>query len=106
MKRYTNLYKNIYDLNNIEASFKEVRKNTRNERRVYNMKQYKAYYISQVYNMLSTHSYKVGRYNKFIIHEPKERQIVSQNVIDKIIIHFQEEIQKENISDIEMLREN
>ena len=67
MKRYSKLYKNVYNLDNIEQAFKEVRKNTRNERRVYNMKQYKAYYISNVYNMLYTHTYKVGKYNKFII---------------------------------------
>lgn len=55
MKRYSKLYKNVYNLDNIEQAFKEVRKNTRNERRVYNMKQYKAYYISNVYNMLYTY---------------------------------------------------
>lgn len=88
MKRYSNLYKNIYDIENIKQSFKEVRKNTRNERRVYNMKQYKAYYINTVYNMLSTNTYKVGKYNKFIIYEPKERLIVSQNIVDKIINHL------------------
>ena len=88
MKRYTNLYKNIYNLKNIEKSYKEVRKNTRNERRVFNMKQYKSYYISSVYNMLSTKKYHVGTYNKFIIYEPKERLIVSQNIIDKIVNHL------------------
>lgn len=88
MKRYSNLYKNICDIRNIENSFKEVRKNTRNERRVFNMKQYKTYYISSVYNILINHNYKVGKYNKFIIHEPKERVIVSQNVVDKIVNHL------------------
>ncbi len=88
MKRYSNLYKNICNIENIDVAFKEVRRNTRNERRVYNMKQYKAYYINTVYNILNTHSYQVGEYNKFIIHEPKERIIVSQNVIDKIINHL------------------
>ena len=88
MKRYTNLYKNICDLKNINSSFNEVRRNTRNERRVFNMKQYKSYYISSVYNMLIANNYKVGKYNKFIIYEPKERLIVSQNIIDKIVNHL------------------
>ena len=69
MKRYSNLYKNICNIENIDVAFKEVRRNTRNERRVYNMKQYKAYYINTVYNILNTHSYQVGEYNKFIIHD-------------------------------------
>lgn len=88
MKRYKSLYKNICNLDNIESAFHEVRKNTRNERRVFNMKQYKSYYISSVYNMLINHSYKVGKYNKFTIYEPKERVIVSQNIIDKIVNHL------------------
>ena len=88
MKRYSNLYKNICNITNIEQAFKEVKKNTRNERRVFNMKQYKAYYISSVYNMLINNTYEVGPYNKFKIYEPKERIIVSQNVIDKIVNHL------------------
>ena len=33
MKRLGNLYENIYDLDNIEKAYKEVCKNTRNERK-------------------------------------------------------------------------
>lgn len=88
MKRYSNLYKNICILENIEDSFKEVRKNTNNDRRVFNMKQYRSYYISTVYDIVNNYSYVVGPYNKFTIKEPKERQIVSQNIIDKIINHL------------------
>lgn len=88
MKRYKNLYQNICNFNNIEDSFKEVRRNTNNNRRVFNMKQYKAYYISTVYSVVKSKNYIVGPYNKFTIYEPKERQIVSQNVVDKIINHL------------------
>lgn len=88
MKRYKNLYQNICNFNNIEDSFKEVRRNTNNNRRVFNMKQYKAYYISTVYSVVNSKNYIVGPYNKFTIYEPKERQIVSQNVVDKIINHL------------------
>jgi hypothetical protein len=88
MKRYTNLYKNICKLKNIVDSFNEVKRNTRNERRVFNMKQYKAHYIISVYNMLINKNYQVGAYNKFIIHEPKERLIVSQGIVDKVVNHL------------------
>lgn len=88
MKRYSDLYKNTYDIQNIKSTFKEVMKNTRNERRVFNMRQYKAYYIDTVYNMLRTNTYNVGKYNKFKVYEPKERLIVSQNIIDKIVNHL------------------
>lgn len=75
-------------MQNIQQAFKEVCKNTKNKRRVENFKQYKNVYISRVYKILSTKSYIVGPYNKFIIYEPKERQIVSQNMQDKIINHL------------------
>lgn len=88
MKRKGNLYKNICKIENIESAYKEVCKNTRNERRVFNMKQYKAIYIYRVYNTLINKEYKVGPYNKFIIYEPKERLIVSQGIHDKIINHL------------------
>lgn len=88
MKRKGNLYKNICKIENIESAYKEVCKNTRNERKVFNMKQYKSIYISRVYNVLNNKQYKVGPYNKFIVYEPKERLIVSQGIHDKIINHL------------------
>ena len=88
MKRKGYLYQNILKMDNIKAAYNEVCKNTRNSRRVFNMKQYKAIYISRIYNILKTESYKVGPYNKFVVYEPKERQIVSQGIIDKVINHL------------------
>ena len=81
LKRLSNLYKNICNYENVEAAFLEVRKNTRNQRRVFNMKQYKSYYIYKVYEIVNNMEYSVGKYTKFVIHEPKERVIVSQNII-------------------------
>lgn len=75
-------------MENIENAYREVCKNTRNQRKVFNMKQYKAIYVSRVYNTLINKEYTVGPYNKFIIYEPKERQIVSQGIHDKIINHL------------------
>ena len=49
MKRYGDLYNNICNTSNIMSSFKEVMKNTRNERRVELMKEYKSLYI--IYNI-------------------------------------------------------
>lgn len=88
MKRKGNLYNSICDYNNILNSYNEVCKNTRNERRVANLKEYKSIYISRIYDILKNKQYTVGPYNKFIIYEPKERLIVSQNVQDKIVNHL------------------
>ena len=37
MKRYKNLYKNICNFDNIKDFFREVRRNTNNNRRVFNL---------------------------------------------------------------------
>ncbi len=88
MKRKGNLYPAIYDFNNILSAYNEVCKNTRNERRVENLKEYKSIYISRIHEILKNKQYIVGPYNKFIVHEPKKRLIVSQNVQDKIVNHL------------------
>ena len=88
MKRLGNLYQEICKFNNILNAYNEVCKNTRNKRRVSNLREYKAIYITRVYNTLINKKYVVGPYNKFVIYEPKKRQIVSQNVHDKIINHL------------------
>lgn len=88
MKRMGNLYPNIYKLENIEDAFNEVCRNTKNKRKVYNYKNYKCVYISRIQKILEERSYTVGKYNTFIIYEPKKRLIVSQNLQDKIINHL------------------
>ena len=88
MKRKSNLYQNICKLENIQSAFNEVCKNTKNKRKVENYKEYKCTYISRVYDTVISKHYIVGPSNIFTIYEPKERQIVSQNMHDKIINHL------------------
>ena len=57
MKRKGNLYNSICDYNNILNSYNEVCKNTRNERRVANLKEYKSIYISRIYDILKNKQY-------------------------------------------------
>lgn len=88
MKRKNNLYENIYKFDNILDAFNEVCKNTKSKRKVANLKEYKATYISRIYNILEQRAYVPGPANIFTIYEPKERRIVSQGVQDKIINHL------------------
>lgn len=88
MKRKGYLYPQICKFNNILGAFNEVCRNTKNKRKVENLKEYKSIYISRIHEILINKNYTVGPYNRFIIYEPKERQIVSQNVQDKIINHL------------------
>lgn len=52
MKRKGNLYPAIYDFDNIISAYKEVCRNTRNERRVERLKEYKSIYISRIQDIL------------------------------------------------------
>lgn len=88
MKRKGNLYQNIYDFKNIQDAFNEVCRNTKNKKKVARFKEYKCIYISRIYNILKSKTYKPGPYNIFTIYEPKERRIVSQNMQDKVINHL------------------
>ena len=88
MKRFNNLYNDICKFENIVEAYNEVCRNTKNKRKVENLKEYKSIYISRIRKILEEKSYEVGPYNKFIVYEPKERQITSQGVQDKIINHL------------------
>lgn len=88
MKRKSNLYQNIYRMENIIDSYNEVCRNTKNQRKVAHFKEYRSSYISRIYNILETRTYQPGPYNIFTIYEPKERRIVSQGMLDKVINHL------------------
>ena len=88
MKRKNNLYKNIYNFENIEKCFREVCRNTKNKNKVNNFLSYKAIYISKIYNDLKLKKYKPGKFNIFYIYDPKKRRIVSQSMYDKVVNHL------------------
>ena len=88
MKRKNNLYENTYKMKNILKTYNKVCRNTKNERKVRNYREYKCIYISRIYETLKNRTYEVGPYNVFTIYEPKERRIVSQGLHDKVINHL------------------
>ena len=88
MKRKSNLYEDIYKLENIEKVFKEICKNNKKKKKVEEYKELKCAYIYHIYNMLKSDKYIPGKYNVFTIYEPKKRIIVSQEIEDKIVNHL------------------
>ncbi len=85
MKRKSNLYDNIYKIENIMKAFDEVCRNTKNKQKVFEYKEYKCIYVSRIYKILKRKEYKPGKYNYFTIYDPKKRRIASQKLQDKII---------------------
>lgn len=88
MKRLSNLYENIYKPENIKSCYYEVIRNTKNKRQVYKLQNNAEKVIRTIYEELKNEKYVVGKYNVFVIYEPKQRTIVSQGMKDKIINHL------------------
>lgn len=88
MKRKSNLYNDMCNINNIIDAVNEVCRNTKNKRKINSYKDFKCINVYKVYNNLVNREYEVGPYNTFIIHEPKERKIVSQSIYDKVVNHL------------------
>ena len=74
MKRFKNLYENTYKTENIEACYKEVMRNTKNKRQVYRLQKNADNIIKSIYDDLKNEKYVVGKYNVFVIYEPKKEQ--------------------------------
>ena len=86
MKRYSNLYNiSIEDINDV---YKEVRKNVRNKNKIYKFEDYYSLNISKIKEVFDSGKYDIGKYNIFLIREPKYRIIMSQNIFDKVINHI------------------
>lgn len=88
MKRVNNIYKKIYDIDNILEYAHIVCLNTTNKNKVERFNQYISENIFYIRELLISKKYTPGKYNIFLIKEPKLRIIMSQNIVDKIINHL------------------
>ena len=57
LKRYKNLYDDIYKIENIEKAFREVCRNTKNKRKVQRFKEYKTINITRIHDTLKNRAY-------------------------------------------------
>lgn len=88
MKRKSNLYQTMVDINEIAIVYKTIAKQTKNKSKIYKWESIPNVLYNRVYQTLEDRSYTPGKYNKFVIYEPKERIIQSQNMFDKVINHL------------------
>lgn len=85
---------------------KRIKINTKNKKK---LEKFENNYVSNmiyIKNVLADKTYNPGKYNIFIIKEPKLRLIMSQNVIDKIINHVVSEYFLINIYDKTLIDTN
>lgn len=88
MKRLNNLYSSTYELDNIIEMTNKVLKNVRNKKAVDKFESYKMEHILNIKYRLETGNNIIGKYNIFLIRDPKYRIIMSLSIEDKIINHL------------------
>ena len=94
MKRVNNLYKKICDIDIIMNMYDKVIKvNTKNKKKIQNFDNFYSCNIVKIKEILMSRDYVPGKYNLFLIHEPKIRIIMSQQILvtQKYIISFVKE---------------
>lgn len=88
MKRYSNLYDDMISIKNINKIYNtQIRVNTKNKLKIHKFEQFYTLNISNIKNMLEN-NYEIGKYNIFLIKDPKYRIIMSQNISDKLVNHL------------------
>ncbi len=88
MKRQNNLYSIVCDFNNIIKMTDKVCSRVRNKRKVCIFESYRAEHIYNIYYRLNNKCLDIGRYNIFMITDPKCRIIMAQEIEDKILNHL------------------
>ncbi|MGM9850503.1 MAG: RNA-directed DNA polymerase [Bacilli bacterium] len=106
MKRYNNIYNKITDINVILNMYNIIYKNIRNKNKLYEFDKLLSINLINIKEKLITNTYIPGEYNIFLIHEPKVRIIMSQNIEDKIINHLVAKYLLIDIFDKTLINEN
>lgn len=89
MKRVNNIYNKICDINVIMDMYDKVIKvNTKNKKKIQNFENFYSCNIAKIKETLITKKYVPGKYNIFLVNEPKTRIIMSQEIEDKIVNHL------------------
>ena len=89
MKRVNNLYNKICDIDVIMEMYdKSIRINTKNKKKIQEFEKFYSCNMVQIKEILMSKNYVPGKYNIFLVKEPKLRIIMSQEIEDKIINHL------------------
>ena len=88
MKRVSNLYSDLYNLDNIINMTDKVLSKVKNKERREKFYLYYSEHIISIKKRLESNDINLGKYNIFLITDPKCRVIMSQSIEDKIINHL------------------
>ena len=88
MKRVANLYSDLYNLDNIINMTDKVLSKVKNKERREKFLLYYSEHIISIKKRLLSNNINLGKYNIFLITDPKCRVIMSQSIEDKVINHL------------------
>lgn len=88
MKRLNNLYNGACKFENIVKMTNKVCTRVKNKEKVNKFENYKAEHIFNIYKRLNENNLNIGKYNIFLITDPKCRIVMAQEIEDKIINHL------------------
>lgn len=87
MKRKKKLYDSITFEDILRVYKKQIRVNTKNKAKIRKYEDFYSINLSRAKKIIDDKNYVPGKYNIFLIKEPKYRIIMSQNITDKLINH-------------------
>ena len=87
MKRRKSLYNSITFEDVLKVYQRQIRVNTKNKAKIRKFEDFYSINLSRVKKIINDKNYVPGKYNIFLIKEPKYRIIMSQNISDKLINH-------------------
>ena len=88
MKRVSNLYYKVYDIDNINKMCDLVCSKVKNKEKAEKFMLYKSEHIINIRNKLMSKNLDFSKYSIFLITDPKCRVIMSQSIEDKVINHL------------------
>ena len=88
MKRVSNIYHKVYDIDNINKMCDLVCSKVKNKEKAEKFMLYKSEHIINIRNKLMSKNLDFSKYSIFLITDPKCRVIMSQSIEDKVINHL------------------
>ncbi len=88
MKRISNIYHKVYDIDNINKMCDLVCSKMKNKEKAEKFMLYKSEHIINIRNKLMSKNLDFSKYSIFLITDPKCRVIMSQSIEDKVINHL------------------
>lgn len=87
MKKSVRKYDEMVSHDVIRDNYRTIMKNTKHRNKIVKFDIFFTVNIHNIYKALQEKRYKHGRYNIFLVHEPKYRIVMGENIHDKIVNH-------------------